>query len=163
MPATRDYGDPSLGIGRSGRRALAAVAALGLVGAAAMVVSNEMFQFREDSRAWPRSGAPCPSIAPAAVARTLALHGLSVRYRVDVEGAEFGRAYGNGDCGMAPSGVGWSYAPACRFDAPALVTVRTARGEATYFLTGLGRAATAFTDTDGAHCYLAPSSGATTS
>jgi hypothetical protein len=135
---------------------------LGLVGAAAMVVSNELFQFREDSRAWPRTGAPCPAIAPAAVARTLALHGLSVRYRVDVEGAEFGRAYGNGDCGMAPSGVGWSYAPACRFDAPALVTVRTAHGE-TYFLTGLGRGATAFASADGAHCYLALDPGVATS
>jgi len=162
MPATRDYGDPRPGVGGSSRRVFAAVVGLGLVGAAAMVVSNEVFQFREDSRAWPRTGAPCPAIAPAAVARTLAIHGLSVRYRVAVEGAEFGRTFGNGDCGMAPSGVGWSYAPACRFDAPALVTVRTARGE-TYFLTGPGRAATAFADTDGARCYLAPSSGGTTS
>jgi hypothetical protein len=141
---------------------LAAVVGLGFVGAAAVVVSNEVFQFRDDSRAWPRSGAPCPMIAPDAVARTLALHGLSVRYRVDVGGAEFGRAFGDGDCGMAPSGVGWSYAPACRFEAPALVTVRTTHGE-TYFLTGLGRAVTAFAGADGAHCYLAPVAGAATS
>jgi len=162
MPATRNYGDPHPRVGRSRRRVWAAVAGLSFVGATATVVSNEVFQFREDARAWPRTGAPCPVVAPAAVARTLAIHGLSVRYRVDVEGAEFGRTFGNGDCGMAPSGVGWSYAPACRFDAPDLVMVRTARGEI-YFLTGPGRAATAFADTDGAHCYLAPSSGATTS
>lgn len=162
MPSTRNYGDPHPKAGRSSRRVWAAVAGLGFVGAAAIAVSNEAFQFRADSQAWPRAGPPCPTIAPDAVARTLAMRGLSVRYRVEIEGAEFGRSFGNGDCGLAPSGAGWSYAPACKFDAPALVMVRTARGE-TYFLTGVGRPATAFASADGAHCYLAPIAGAAAS
>src|SRR5215471_6595139 len=103
MPATKDFGEPRRRVGRAKRRVLAAVVGLGFVGAAALIVSNEMYQFREDSQAWPRTGTPCPTVAPAALSQTLAIHGLSVRYRVAVDGAEFGRTFGDGDCGMAPS------------------------------------------------------------
>ena len=159
MPAPKDYGDLHPEAGRAIRRVFIGVGALILAGGAAMVVSDEMFQFQEDSRAWPKTGAPCPIIPPAAVAHTLATRGLAVRYRIAFEGAEFGRAFGNGDCGLAPSGVGWSYVPACRFDAPALVLVRTKHGE-TYFLPGLGRETLAFADAQGPRCYVAPIEGA---
>ena len=102
------------------------------------------------------AGPPCPAVSAAAFGSALTRQGLTLKYVFDFNGDVFGRAIGDGDCDVAAaSGTGGlgSY-DVCEFTSPAVLYVKTGRGEF-FFLPGVGRKATVMTPNGVARCVMA--------
>jgi hypothetical protein len=102
------------------------------------------------------AGPPCPAVSAAAFQSALKTQGLTLKYVFDFNGDTFGRAIGDGDCDVAAAkasgGLG-SY-NVCEFTGPAVLYVKTRRGES-FFLPGVGHKATVMTPDGAAHCVMA--------
>jgi hypothetical protein len=101
-------------------------------------------------------GPPCPAVSAAAFQSALKAEDLTLKYVFDFNGDTFGRAIGDGDCDVAAehgtAGLG-SY-DVCEFTGPAVLYVKTGRGEF-FFVPGVGRKATVTTAGGVARCVLA--------
>ncbi len=102
------------------------------------------------------AGPPCPAVSAAAFQSALKNQGLTLKYVFDFNGDTFGRAIGDGDCDVAAAsgsgGLG-SY-DVCQFNAPAVLYVKTGKGES-FFLPGVGHKATVMTPGGVARCVMA--------
>jgi len=100
-------------------------------------------------------GPPCPALTRAGFERTLTLQG-PIKYVFEFNGAQFGRYFGHADCSVAASktGLGLGSYPVCQFTSPALLEVKTPRGEF-YFQPPIGQKATVLTPDGQARCVMA--------
>lgn len=102
------------------------------------------------------AGAPCPAVSAAAFASALRAQQLTLKYVFDFNGVTFGRAIGDADCDAAKAkgaaGLG-AYA-VCEFTGPAVLSVKTSRGEF-FFLPGVGHKATVMTPGEIPGCVMA--------
>ncbi|HWF78516.1 MAG TPA: hypothetical protein VN694_15225 [Caulobacteraceae bacterium] len=102
------------------------------------------------------AGPPCPAVSAAGFQSALKAQDLTLKYVFDFNGDTFGRAIGDGDCDVAAakgSGGFGSY-DVCQFTGPAVLYVKTGRGEF-FFLPGLGHKATVMTEGGSARCVMA--------
>ena len=102
------------------------------------------------------AGPPCPMVSAAAFQSALKSQGLTLKYVFDFNGDTFGRAIGDGDCDVAAAsgsgGLG-SY-DVCQFNAPAVLYVKTGKGEF-FYLPGVGHKATVMTPGGVPRCVMA--------
>lgn len=102
------------------------------------------------------AGPPCPAVSASAFASALKAQELTLKYVFPFNGDTFGRAIGDADCDVATArgtaGLG-SY-DVCEFTGPAVIYVKTGRGEF-FFLPGVGHKATVMTPGGIARCVLA--------
>jgi hypothetical protein len=101
-------------------------------------------------------GAPCPAVSAAAFRSALKSQELALKYVFDFNGDTFGRAIGDSDCDVAPAKGSFGLSPydVCQFTGPAVLYVKTARGEF-FYLPGVGRKATVMTPDGVARCVMA--------
>jgi len=122
-------------------------------------VSSERHRIAEsttDARLPAIVGPACPEVTAAEFRSAVAAQGRGLRYTFDFNGARFSRSFGNGDCDVAAAkgGLGLGTYDVCEFTSPAVLYVKTARGEF-YFLPGIGRKATVMTPNGIARCVMA--------
>ncbi len=102
------------------------------------------------------TGPPCPAVSAAAFQSALKTQELTLKYVFDFNGDTFGRAIGDSDCDVAVAkgsgGLG-SY-DVCEFTSPAVLYVKTGRGEF-FFLPGVARKASVTTAGGIARCVMA--------
>jgi hypothetical protein len=134
-----------------------ALATLGL-GTAWELLSerNTIAQSTEAANLGAITGPPCPAVSAAAFQSALKTQDLTLKYVFNFNGDIFGRAIGDGDCNVATAhgtaGLG-SY-DVCQFTSPAVLYVKTGRGEF-FFLPGVGHKATVMTPDGIARCVMA--------
>ncbi len=99
-------------------------------------------------------GPPCPASRPA-FDQAVKLQG-PLPYVFAYNGVTFGRYFGYADCSVSESqgGVGLGSYDVCQFTSPAVLYVKTPRGEF-YFTPGVGHKATVMTEGGVARCVMA--------
>ncbi|MBL8772631.1 MAG: hypothetical protein JNK30_14710 [Phenylobacterium sp.] len=140
----------------AGQRAAVWVAAAVFLGFAAWLYGGSYLRQRDfaldRARQVAVAGPPCPEITAAQFeARRLRAFKATL-----YEGVVFGRQFGHMDCSTLRYGGGWSPAtyPVCQFTGPALLQVKTAKGE-WFYAPGAGQPATVRTPQGRAECVLA--------
>jgi hypothetical protein len=101
-------------------------------------------------------GPPCPALSAAAFQTAVQQGGPALAYSFDFNGATFGRAFGYADCSVAEAkgSLGLGSYDVCQFTSPAILYVKTARGEF-YYQPGIGQKATVMTPGGQARCVMA--------
>ena len=99
-------------------------------------------------------GPPCPA-SQAAFQSAVKLQG-PLPYVFQYNGVTFGRYFGYADCSVAESndGLGLGSYDVCQFTGPAVLYVKTPRGQF-YFTPGVGQKATVMTEGGVAKCVMA--------
>ena len=102
------------------------------------------------------AGPPCPAVSAAAFQSALKSQGLTLKYVFDFNGDTFGRAIGDGDCDVAAASgsAGLGSYDVCQFNAPAVLYVKTGKGEF-FYLPGVGHKATVITPGGVPRCVMA--------
>lgn len=102
------------------------------------------------------TGPPCPAVSAAAFQAALKAQDLTLKYVFDFNGDTFGRAIGDGECDVAAAkgSAGLGSYDVCQFTSPAVLYVKTGRGEF-FFLPGVGHKATVMTEGGIARCIMA--------
>lgn len=139
----------------TGQKLTIGVAGLIFLGFAAWLYGGDYLRQRE--LAFGRAaeakvnGPPCPQLAAA----EFAARKLKAPKQTNYEGVVFGRQFGHMDCRTLRYGAGWGTAiyPVCQFTSPAVLTVRTSKGE-WFFAPGIGKAATIAVPHDQARCVM---------
>jgi hypothetical protein len=101
-------------------------------------------------------GPPCPALSAAAFQQAVRTEGPPLPYVFDFNGATYGRDFGYADCSVAESkgSLGLGSYNVCQFTGPALLYVKTSRGQF-YFRPGVGQKATVMTPDGVAKCVMA--------
>jgi hypothetical protein len=101
-------------------------------------------------------GAPCPAVSAAAFQSALKSQDLTLKYVFDFNGVTFARAIGDSDCDVAPAkgSFGLTSYDVCQFTSPAVLYVKTGRGEF-FYLPGVGHKASVMTPGGVARCVMA--------
>lgn len=139
----------------AGQKAAIAAGALLFLGFAAWLYGGSFLRQRDfalnRAREAAVEGPPCPELSAAAFeARKLK------RFKATFyEGVTFGRQFGHMDCSALRYGGGWSGEtyPVCQFTGPALLQVKTDKGE-WFYAPGPGNPATVATPHGQARCVM---------
>jgi hypothetical protein len=102
------------------------------------------------------AGPPCPAVSAMAFGSALKRQGLTLKYVFNFNGDVFGRAIGDGDCDVAAANgsAGLGSYDVCEFSSPAVLYVKTGKGEF-FYLPGVGHKATVMTPNGIARCVMA--------
>jgi hypothetical protein len=102
------------------------------------------------------AGPPCPAVPAAAFRQALKTQELTLKYVFKFNSDAFGRAIGDAQCdgATAKGTAGLGSYDVCEFTSPAVLHVKTGKGEF-FFLPGVGRKATVTTADGIGRCVLA--------